>query len=650
MNNEKKKLRIPMLNLPPDLLKIVCIIVSALLFAAGLFVPVALWLKTFIFAACVILTGYDLVIDSVMKILKQHDFTENLLIVIAAGCAFIIGRGAEGAAAILLFRIGEVLHKAAVKRSADTIESLMDLRPELVNAVISGAIVRLSLGKIAVGDIISVSPGERVALDGVVVSGSSELDTSALYGDTEPLEVTVNSEVLSGSVNLTGVLNIRVTADFDHSTITRVLKLVEEAEGKNSKPEKQMMRFSRIYTPAVAAAAVIVGIIIPLIGGLPLSLWLNKAFGFLVLSSPGALIVSMTLTYFAGIGGASKKGILFKGANIVDTMARTTSVVFEKTGTLTSGQFDVLDINSYGISESRLLMLAAYAELSSSHPIAQSIVAASNIIPDFTKVSDYRAFEGMGTEIEMGGNTISVGNAALMTELKITPDISQSEASAVYVAVNGQYAGRILLADTVKPDSKKAVKDLHTIGIDRIVLFTGDKKEVAADVASQLGIREFYAECLPADKITRLKGLMDMQLAGDKLIFIGDSIDDAPVMKMADVGISMGKLIADETSDAADLIIMNDEPSQVAAAIMFAQNTDKVVKQNIMLSLAFKGLIFILVLAGIASMWIAVLIDTTVAICVAMNAMRAFGMSRTELKKALPKKNKDENDIDTSID
>lgn len=404
-------------------------------------------------------------------------------------------------------------------------------------------------------------------------------------------------------------------------------------------------RWARFYTPAIVAAALIVGILIPVFSGLPLQSWLSRALGMLVVSSPSALIISVALTYFAGVGGAAKKGILFKGAHVVDTLAHTTSVVFDKTGTLTDGKFQLNDINAYGISVERLLMLAAYAELFSSHPLARAIVAAANIVPDFSRVSDYREFIGKGTEIEIGGNTVTVGNALLMEELRITPDKSQAESSVVYIAVNGRYAGRILLKDTLKPDSKKAVKDLHAIGIDRIAIFTGDKKEVAADVAGQLGIKEYYAECLPEDKFTRLKGLLEMQLAGDKLVFAGDGVDDATVMKMADVGITLGGFGSQETVEAADMIVMTDEPSKIAAAITIARNTNCIVRQNIIVSLGLKALILALVIAGIASIWLAVLADAIFALAAIINAMRAFGLQRKAMRKVLPRQHKDDMDI-----
>ncbi|NLT15518.1 MAG: cadmium-translocating P-type ATPase [Clostridiales bacterium] len=638
----KEKMRKPMLTLPPDLLVSICIIVAALFYAAGLFIPVAPWLKTFIFASCVVITGYDILIDTVTKLIRESEFNAGLLIVITAAVAFAIDKGAEGAAVMLIFRLGELACNKLVRRSANDIERFMDLRPEAVNAVINGAIVQMAPGKINVGDVISVSPGERIALDGVVISGESELDTSALNGKAAQLSVTAGSKVLSGSVNLKDALNIRVTSDFDNSTVSQILELVKEAENRKAAPEKKIGKIARLYTPAVAAAALIIGILVPVIGGMPINLWLQRALGLLVLASPAAYVISVSLTYFAGSGGASKKGIIFKGADVIDTISRTTSVVFDKTGTLTDGIYRVVDVSALGLPENRLLMLAAYAELFSDHPIARSIVAAADIMLDITKVSDFREYPGKGTEIEIGGNSVTAGNALLMEELGVRPDISQVEYSAVYIAVNRQYAGRILLRDTLKPDSVKAVKDLHIIGIDRIVLFTGDKKEVAADVAGQLGIKEFYAECLPEDKFSRLKGLLDMQLKGDKLIFAGNGADDAPILKMADVGIAVGGFTSNETTDAADMIIMTDEASKIATAVTLARNTDKVVRQNIMLAIGLKSLILLLAAFGLASMWMAALADAVFALIVMMNAKRAFGIKGRDIREIRQHNNDDE--------
>ncbi len=620
----RERLRKSIFRLPPYLLEVICVVASALLFASGLFIPAAPWLKNFIFISCVILTGYDIVIDTATKLIRESEFNADFLVVLAAAGAFGINKGAEGAAVLLIFKIGELTHTMLVKRSANAVESFVDLRPETVNAVINGAIVQMASGKINVGDIISVSPGEHVALDGIVVSGDSQINTLALYGDTEPLQVADGSEVLSGSVNLTGVLNLKVTADFDHSTVSRILQLLVESENRKAEPEKKIRKIARIYAPAAAAAALILGILVPLFGGLPLSPWLNRALGILVVTSPAAFLASVSLTYFAGTGGAAKNGIIFKGADVIDTISHTTSVIFDKTGTLTDAMLRVVGIHAYGISENRLLMLAAYAELFSAHPIARAIVEAAGIKPDFAKVTDYREFTGKGTEIIIDGNTITAGSALLMKELGVKYDISKDDFSVVYIAVNGRYAGRILLSDNIRLDSKKAVRDLRTIGIDRIAIFTGDKKEAAADIAGQLGIKEYYAECLPEDKISRLKGLLDMQLKGDKLIYVGGSIDDAPILKMADVGIAIGGLISDETTDAADMVIMSDEPSKIAAAITLARNTDKIVRQNVVLALAWKGFLLLLTALGIVPLWVAALADAAFAVVFILNAGKAF--------------------------
>lgn len=645
MNSEKKKLKIPLPSVPPDLIAIVCVITSVLLFVTGYYVPVAAELKTFVFACCVVLTSYDVIIDTVTKGIKERAFNENLLVIIAAVIAFLIGKSAEGAAVMIIFSAGKVAHRKYVERSAKVIENLIDLRPEVVNAVINGAIVQMSPGKIKAGDTISVSPGELVSLDGVVINGQSDIYASCLEGEAMRVTVTEGSEVRSGSVNLTGVLNIRVTADFDHSTISRILKIVENAVTQKSVAEKMIRRFARLFAPAAVAAALIIGVAVPLLAGLSMSVWLSRALGFLAVFNPAGLIAATALTYFACIGGAALKGILFKSANVVDNVANTTSVIFDKTGTLTDGKYEIIDINAYGIPDKRLLMLAAYAELNSNHPIARSIVAAASAMPDFTRVSDYREFAGKGAEVEIDGNVVSAGNALFLTELGITPDISQSEASVVYIAVNGKYAGRILLSDAVKPDAKKAVKDLHAMGIDRIAVFTGETKEVAAAVATQLDIKEFYAECLPGDKITRLKGLLEMQLAGDKLLFVGDGLDDAQVLQMADAGVTIGGFHSDEAILSADMLVMTDEPSKIASAITLARYANKISRQNIMLFFGVKGLILLLMLLGIATLWVAVLADACLTMLAVVNAMRAYGLTNKEIRQFLPKKKKEEVDM-----
>jgi Cd2+/Zn2+-exporting ATPase len=634
METDKRNRRIPLPQFPPDFLRFACLAAAALLLLTGLIAPLAQWLKLFMYIAAVLLAGYDITLDAVMKLIKEHDFDESLLMVIAVIGAFLIGRGFDGAAVMVLFRIGGYVKDRTIEYTTNSIESLLDQRPDTVSAIVGGGIVRKTAGKVRAGDIITLAPGERLSLDGVVVSGASELDVSAVTGNSDPVPVSRGSEVLSGSVNLMGVLTVRVTAEFDNSTISRMLKLIEKSESRKSKPEKMIARVARIFTPAVVGAALIIGVLIPLIGGMPFVPWLYRAFGFLTVAYPAALVISVPLTYFAGIGSALRKGILFKGNGVVDALSSTTSVVFEKTGTLTTGKFRVIDINSYDISNDRLLMLAAYAEARSNHPMARSIVAEAGIALDLSRIKEYREIRGKGTEVDIGGVTVSAGNALLMADLGITPDISQNEASVVYIAVNGKYAGRILLADALKQDSKKAVKELRDIGIDRIAIFTGEKEEVAANVAGQLGIQEYYAECLPDEKVRRLKGLTDMQLPGDMLVFVGDGLNDAPVLIAADVGVSIGGLGTDEAVEAADMVIMTDEPSKIPEAILLTRETSKIVRQNILLSFGLKGLVLLVVLFGVA-MWFAVLADVCVTVLAILNALRAFGMRFGDIGKAL---------------
>ena len=607
---------------------------AVLFLLAGLLIPLAPWLKLFLFIASVLLAGYDIALDAVLKLARKHDFDENLLMIVAVLGAFLIGRGFEGAAVMAVFSIGGYVRGRIYQYSTDSIESLLDRRPDDVNVVVGGGVIRKAAGKVRTGDIVSLAPGERMVLDGVVAGGISELDASAVTGSADRIPVSRGSRVLSGSVNLTGVLTVRVTAEFDDSTVTRMLRLIERSEGKKSKPEIMITRFARIFSPAVVGAALIIGVLVPLIGGMPFVPWLYRALGFLTVAYPTALLLSVPLVYFAGIGRAAMKGILFKGARVVDDLCSTTSVVFGKTGILTTGNFHIVDVNACGISSDRLMMLAAYAEAQSNHPLARSIVAEAGIMPDLSRITHYREIRGKGTEVDVGGVRVTAGNALLMADLGITPDISQNEASAVYIAVNGRYAGRILLSDALKQDSRKAVKELRNIGVDRIAIFTGDNEEAAGVAARQLGIQEYYAECLPDDKVKKLKGLNDMQLPGDMLVFVGDMQEDATVLMEADIGVALGGFGPDESLDAADMVIMADAPSKVAEAIRLSGETCKIVRQSFVLLLVIKGIILLLLLFGVA-VWFAVLADVGVVVLAIFNAMRAFGMRGRDMRKAL---------------
>lgn len=648
MSTTKRKTRFQLWSIKPHILVIVSIVVSTLLYAAVVFSLFPSEIRIFILVICVILTGYDIVFDFVRQMIKTRDFNENILIVLAAAGAFLIERGTEGAAVLIIFRIGGVIATKVATKSSDTIKNLIDLRPDTVNAVVNGAIVRQVPGKIKVGETISVSPGEWIALDGVVLSGDSSLDISAIFGGAESVPVRKDSRVWSGSLNRTGVLNIRVTHDFDNSVVSRVLRNVENATEKKSTTEKVIRKYARFYVPAIMLVAIIIGIVVPAISGLPFDRWLTRGLGFLVISSTSALVLSISLTYLAGIGGAAKKGILIKNADIVDTVARTTSVVFDKTGVLTTGKYRVVEIDSLELSVERLMMLAAYAELNSSHPIAQAIVAAADIEPEYSRITNFREIPGRGTEIEIAGNSVVAGNELLMNEMQIKPDKTQIDATVVYIAVNERYAGRILLSDTIQPDAKKAVKALHALGIDRIALFTGDNKEVAADVASQLGIKEFYAECLAVDKYSRLKGLMEMQLSGDKLVYVGDGVNDQPVLDAADIGVTLGNVATDQEFENADIHVLTSEPSKIAAAISMSRGTVKTLRQNILLTVGLKGLVFILLAFGIASMWMAALADVAISLAIVIDAMGALGMKVEEINKLRPRRVDDKGDIDNT--
>jgi Cd2+/Zn2+-exporting ATPase len=474
-----------------------------------------------------------------------------------------------------------------------------------------------------------------------VISGESEVDESLLTGAEQPRAVARGSSVTGGAMNLTGVLNIRVSRTFEDANAAHVLKYVSNAPQLKSGPEKKLRRIARIYTPAVIGASVIVGLLVPLIGSLPLIPWLLRGLTLLLLANLDSAAAAVSMAHFSGIGGAAVKGIIFRGSAFADTLAHATSVIFSKTGILTTGCFEVADVNTYGMSPDRLLTLAAYAEYNSEHPMARSVVRAANGIFDRFRIQNFREYPGLGVEAEVGGVSISAGNALLMGQLGITPDLSHTEQSVVYVAVNGKYTGRILLSDAVKPDAKKALRDLHALGIDRIVMFTGDKKAAAAEIAGILGITEFYPECLPEDKVKRFKALTEMQLPGDRIVYVGDAAEDAAVLAAADIGIVLDgfgdKKELSDNSDRkdADIVILTGEVSKVPEAVMLARGTDAVVRRNLILTLGLRGLVLLLVLLGLAPMWAALLLETIAGILALFNGTRAAGFRRGTMRKAL---------------
>ena len=634
MNDEREKKSL----LPPilltDILLIACCVAAAVLFAAALIVPFSDRVRAFIFAACILLLFYDLMFDAVMRFLSERLFDHNILAFLAALGTLFIGWGAVGAAAALIYRVGGVVNHLLVERSMITAESMLDIRPEVVNAVISGAIVPMSAGKIVVGDVISVAPGEYIAFDGVVSGGESMLDISVMSGETEPRPVTTGSKVVSGSLNLTGVLNVSVTSDFDHSEVSRVVRYLNDAETRKSRAEETADVLAGLFMPVACGIAVIVGLVVPLIGGLEFVTWLGRAFGILFISSLSVQATSIQLAYYNCIAGALKKGILFKNADVIDTIAHATSVVFDMTGILTSGRFEITDVQPNGISSKRLMTLAAYAAANARTPVMRAIAAGSGIDVDFTKITDYRHSPLGGYEVDIGDVTVAAGGESFMEDLGITPDISQTGESAVYVALNGRYAGRILLSDSIRPDAKRAVRRLQANGVDRIAMFTGDNLTAAGETATLIGIGELYTEKKAEDKIARLRALHDMQLGGDKLIFAGDASDDPSVLKRADAGIVMGGLGSKEIEDAADMIIMTNAPSKVAEAIVLARHTDNIVRQNIPALLGVKGVVLLLLLFGVFPIWAGVLTDVLLMLGAILNGMRAFGMTHEEIRQA----------------
>ncbi len=630
---EKKSLLPPILL--TDILLIACCTVSAALFAVAALMQLDERVKSFIFIACVILLLYDLLFDAVMKFIYARLFDHNLMAILAAVGMLLIGWGMAAAAAALIYRVGAAANRLMAERSVITAESMLDIRPEVVNAVVSGAIVQMSAGKIVIGDVISVAPGEYIAFDGLVTDGKSALDISVMTGETEPRPVSPGSKVMSGSLNLTGVLIIRVTSDFDDSGVSRVVQYLNDAESRKSRPEKTAAWLAKLFMPAACTVAFIFGVLVPLIGGLEWRPWLGRGFGILFISSLSSQALSIQLTYYNSIASALKKGILFKGADVVDTIAHATSVVFDMTGILTVGRFRVVDIHPNNLSRERLLMLAAYAAANANTPIMRAITEEADVEVDLTKINAYRPSPLGGYEVDIGSITVSIGGEAFMAELGITPDISNAMATAVYVALNGRYAGRLLLSDAIRPDAKNAVRRLQTNGVDRIAMFTGDNVSAAGDVATQIGIGELYTETRPEDKIMRLIGLHDMQLRGDKLIFVGDASDDPSVLKRADAGIVMGGLGPRDVEEAADMIIMTEAPSKVAEAIMLARNADQIVRQNIPVLLGGKAVLVLLLVTGIFPVWAGVLADALLMLAAILNAMRAFGMTRQDIRNAL---------------
>ncbi|MHB1452355.1 MAG: heavy metal translocating P-type ATPase [Saccharofermentanales bacterium] len=582
-----------------------------------------------LFIIAYLLTGGTVLLKAGRNILHGKVFDENFLMSIATIGAFAIGEFGEAVAVMLFYRAGEFMQEAAVAHSRRSIADLMNIRPDYANIVKDGETLKVSPETVNPGDIILVRPGERVPLDGTVTQGISALDTSALTGEALPREVAAGDKILSGSVNMSGLLHLEVSRSYGESTVNRILELVQNASSKKSATENFITKFAKRYTPAVVFIAAALAVLPPLlIPAATFDTWIHRALVFLVVSCPCALIISIPMGFFAGIGKAASKGILFKGGNYLEALNNVHTVAFDKTGTLTEGTFKVTGIfPEERLSSEALLELAAYAELHSSHPAARSILGAYGSEPDSGRIISYEELPGFGTRTEMQGMTILAGNAGLMRMEHIPFEEHQADGTVVYIASDGRYEGRIVISDEIKPDSYQAVRELRAAGVSRIVMLTGDRKISAGRVSAELNLDGYFAELLPADKLEKLEELESQLPAGSKLVYAGDGINDAPILARADIGIAMGGIGSDAAIEAADIVLMTDEPSSLVRAITIAATTRKVVWQNIIFALAVKSIVLVLGAAGIASMWAAVFADVGVTILAVFNSLRII--SRT---------------------
>ncbi len=585
------------------------------------------WLQIALFIISYIIVGGDVVKRAVKNIFKGQVFDENFLMSIATIGAFFIGEYPEGVAVMLFYQVGELFQSYAVGKSRKSIASLMDIRPDYANVKKGDELVKVDPDEVQIGDIIVIKAGEKIPLDGKVIEGSSMIDTSALTGESVPREVEVGSDILSGCININGVITAEVTKEFGESTVSKILDLVENASSKKSNSEQFITKFARYYTPVVVIIAVFLAIIPPLvIDGATFSDWIYRALAFLVVSCPCALVISIPLSFFGGIGGASKKGILVKGSNYLEALAETEIVVFDKTGTLTKGVFNVQEIHPEGVSKEELLELTAYVESYSNHPISLSLKRAYSKEIDNGRITDVEEISGHGVIATVDGKKVMAGNIKLMKMMDIPYFKGELIGTVVHVAVNNKYIGYIVIADEVKEDSAQAIKELKAANIKQTVMLTGDNKSVGSKVAKELGLDKVYAELLPADKVEKLEELFSQKSKKGKLAFVGDGINDAPVLARADIGIAMGGLGSDAAIEAADIVIMTDEPSKIATAMKISKKTLKIAHQNIVFAIGIKIIVLILSAFGITTMWAAIFADVGVTIIAVLNAFRALNV------------------------
>ena len=612
------------------------IIVCAVMLIALQFISVAGIPELILYLAAYLIIGYDILKKAGKGILNKQVFDENFLMSIATVGAFVqaistrSGDYVEGIAVMLFYQIGELFQSYAVGKSRANISALMDIRPDYANIEVNGKLEQVDPDEVSIGSIIIVQPGEKVPLDGIIIDGNSSLNTSALTGESMPRDVKEGDEIISGCINMTGVLKIQTTKEFGESTVSKILDLVENASSRKSKSEDFISRFAKIYTPAVCYSALALAVLPPIIRmaflGLPAQwgVWTYRALTFLVVSCPCALVISIPLSFFAGIGGASKEGVLVKGSNYLEALSQAKYVVFDKTGTLTQGVFEVTGVHHNSLKDSTLLEYAALAECASSHPISKSLQKAYGKEIDRSRVTNIEEISGHGIIAQVDGKSIAAGNSKLMKKLGIPYDDCHSVGTIIHMAIDHEYAGHIVISDVVKPHSKEAIAELKKAGVKKTIMLTGDADRVAKQVAADLGVDEVHSELLPGDKVSEVEKLLSMKSEKENLAFVGDGINDAPVLTRADIGIAMGAMGSDAAIEAADVVLMDDNPLQIAKAIKISRKCIRIVKQNIVLALIVKFACLALSAVGIANMWFAIFADVGVMIISVLNAIRAL--------------------------
>lgn len=608
-------------------IKILVALIIYIIAIAGNFENI--WIKDTLFIISYLIVGLSILKKAVRNIFRGKVFDENFLMAVATLGAFGVGEFPEAVAVMLFYQIGELFQSYAVDKSRKSISSLMDIRPDYANVLRDGKEEKIDPDEVKIGETIVVKPGEKIPLDGTIIEGTTMLDTKALTGESVPVEAKENDEVLSGSINESGKILVKVSKEYGESTVSKILDLVENASSKKSKSENFITKFAKYYTPTVVIIAVILAIVPPFIfKDTSFTEWIYRALSFLVVSCPCALVISIPLSFFGGIGGASKMGILIKGSNYLEALASTEIAVFDKTGTLTKGVFEVQKIETNNIGKEELLEIAAYAENYSNHPIAKSIKNAYKKDIDTNRIKNIKEISGHGISVTIDDKNVLIGNEKLMEENKIKYTKSEDVGTILYVAINNEYKGLIIISDEIKEDSKELVKNLKNLGVKKNVMLTGDKKTVGEDVGEKLGLDEVYTELLPDGKVEKVEKLMREKTEKGKLVFVGDGINDSPVLAMSDIGIAMGALGSDAAIEAADVVIMTDEPSKIADAIGLSRKTMKIVKENIVFAIFIKVLVLVLTAVGLSTMWEAVFADVGVSIIAIINALRMLKVKK----------------------